>query len=256
MAPIMSYRIEQLGPTVACSSNFPVDKVFSTTCCPTLSKALKDCSGSDRPCSTTPPFGHIASAKQKQSDPDRSRTNTDQRETTADVLFSVRLLGSLGACGWCACPDPSSVRATLCCQPVPVPEDHLGLRYRWRSPADQNHQDVPGRRCPGVAASAATGNCTSPTRMSRIGMIYCLNIYNDDLWNRAIDRCRWPSIRWAIGFMFRPGGGPADQCRGRRHGEVVGRFISPIDRTTLSTRYPGRSSRRRRRKTAAAITCI
>jgi DNA-binding beta-propeller fold protein YncE len=112
----------------------------------------------------------------------------------------------------------------------------------------------------GVAVSAATGKLyVAYQDLSGAGMVYCLNVYDDTiLWNRAVS----PGVdRLAINpngdLLYVPTweGGSADYIN------VVGvtsfkQCTSPIDRTTLSIRCPGRSSRRPRPMMEAALSCI
>jgi DNA-binding beta-propeller fold protein YncE len=111
----------------------------------------------------------------------------------------------------------------------------------------------------GVAGSAVTGKLyVAYMEVSGTGMVYCLNIYTDTIiWNRPIS----PGVdRLAINpdgrLLYVPTweGGSADYINvlDADTGEVV----SPIDRTTRSTRYPGRFSKRQKLPTAAAIICI
>jgi hypothetical protein len=115
----------------------------------------------------------------------------------------------------------------------------------------------------GVAASAVTGKLyVAYIDVSGIGMVYCLNIYNDAiLWNRPIspgvDRLAinpdgrvlyvptWEGARLTTSTSWTPI--PAMS---------FGKYLSPIGRTTRSTRSPGRYSKRRRPRTAAASICI
>ena len=115
----------------------------------------------------------------------------------------------------------------------------------------------------GVAASAVTGKLyVAYIDVAGTGMVYCLNIYNDVIiWNKPIS----PGVdRLAINpdgqLLYVPTweGGSADYINvvEANTGEVVGRSISPIGRTTRSTRCPDRYSRRRKPTTAAACICI
>ena len=112
----------------------------------------------------------------------------------------------------------------------------------------------------GVAASAVTGKLyVAYMDVSGAGMVYCLNIYNDTiLWNSpGVDRLAinpdgqllyvptWEAARPTTSTSWTP-------IRARS----FEKYISPIDRTTRSTRYPGRFSKRRKPTTAAAIICI
>ena len=115
----------------------------------------------------------------------------------------------------------------------------------------------------GVAASAVTGKLyVAYMDVSGAGMVYCLNIYNDTiLWNRPIS----PGVdRLAINsdgqLLYVPSweGGSADSSTSWMPilARSFKKYISAIDRTTRSTRYPGRFSKRRKPTTAAAIICI
>jgi hypothetical protein len=112
----------------------------------------------------------------------------------------------------------------------------------------------------GVAASAKTGKLYVAYRdVSGTGMVYCLNVYNDEiLWNKAIS----PGVdRLAINPDGQLQHGKAAQPITSMSSMPIRvmlfkRYISPIDRTTRSTRYLGRSSRRRRLLTEAGTTCI
>ena len=115
----------------------------------------------------------------------------------------------------------------------------------------------------GVAVSAVTGKLyVAYLDVSGDGMVYCLNVYDDTiLWNRAVS----PGVdRLAVNpdgqLLYVPTweGGTADfiNVLDANTGDVFERCISQTDRTILNTHYPGRSSRRRRPATEAAITYI
>jgi DNA-binding beta-propeller fold protein YncE len=115
----------------------------------------------------------------------------------------------------------------------------------------------------GVAASAVTGKLyVAYIDVSGTGMVYCLNIYDDTiLWHRPIS----PGVdRLAINpngqLLYVPTweGGSADHINvlDANNGEIVGKYISPIDRTTRSTRYLDRFSKRRKPTTEPAIISI
>ena len=115
----------------------------------------------------------------------------------------------------------------------------------------------------GVAASAVTGKLyVAYMDVSGTGMVYCLNIYDDTiLWNRPIN----PGVdRLAINpdgrlVYFLPGKAARPTTSTSSTpipARPFGRYISPIDRTTRSTRCPGRFSKRQKPTTAVAIIYI
>ena len=109
------------------------------------------------------------------------------------ILFVLSdLLGSAEQAGGAPAPDPSSVSRSL--YAVNQSADARGSISVYD--IDEGHrlirtiQTVPSiGDVRGVAASAATGKLyVAYQDVSGIGMIYCLNIYSDEiLWNRAVD---------------------------------------------------------------------
>jgi DNA-binding beta-propeller fold protein YncE len=115
----------------------------------------------------------------------------------------------------------------------------------------------------GVAVGAVSGKLfVAYQDLSGAGRVYCLNVYDDAIvWNRPVN----PGVdRLAIDpngkLLYVPTweGGSADYINvvDADTGDVVRKVYFSNRCTTLSTRYPGRSSRRPRPMTGAAVTCI